>query len=80
MEVQEKPMDGLPVTLSTTESPDRALPNASTTVTTGCAANAVPAVAVPDGCVENVGATAAAGVTVSDELVTVTVPSVAVSV
>ena len=59
--VQEKP--GLPVTVSTTESPERGLPNASTTVTDGCCAKLTPARVGPgDGCVENVAVAAAAGV------------------
>ena len=78
--VHEKPIDGLPVTLSTTESPLRPLPNASVTVTTGCVVNATPAVAGLDGCVENVAVATAAALMVIELLVAVIAPSVAVSV
>ena len=78
--VHENPIDGLPVTESTTESPLRPLPNASATVTTGCVVHATPAGAVLAGWVENVAVAAAAAVIVTEPLATLTAPSVAVIV
>ena len=78
--VHENPTTGLPVTLSTTESPLRALPNASVTVTAGCVVNETPAVVVLEGWIENVAVDTAAGLIVTVLLATVAAPSVAVSV